>query len=111
MYHFGLFTSLSNFSWTERKDDGYKRMQRFMMELFSIAILSVQNHIWLRMFSTYCGFWLYALHLSYANIPSKLLQKELYVAFPVTAPSLAGFCLTVFTENPSGPITSTSTIW
>ncbi len=44
-------------------------------------------------------------------IPNKLLQKELYVAFPVTAPSLAGFCLTVFTVNPSGPVTSTSTIW
>lgn len=51
------------------------------------------------------------LNLSFLYIPSKLLQKELYVAFPVTAPSLAGFCLTVFTVNPSGPVTSTSTIW
>lgn len=40
---------------------------------------------------------------------SKLFQKELYVALPVTAPSLAGFLLTVWTEKPSGPVTSTST--
>ena len=41
----------------------------------------------------------------------RLFQKELYVALPVTAPSLAGFLLTVFTEKPSGPVTSTSTTW
>lgn len=41
--------------------------------------------------------------------PSKLFQKELYVALPVTAPRLAGFLLTVCTEKPPGPVTSTST--
>lgn len=43
--------------------------------------------------------------------PCTLLQKEVYVALPVTAPSAAGFLLTVLTEKPSHPVTSTSTTW
>lgn len=33
------------------------------------------------------------------------------MALPVTAPSAAGFLLTVLTEKPSHPVTSTSTTW
>lgn len=43
------------------------------------------------------------------DLPCTLLQKEVYVALPVTAPSAAGFLLTVFTEKPLHPVTSTST--
>lgn len=111
MYRFHTF---SNFSWTEGKEDSYKRMQKVYIGIVFYVYLYYRCKT---RFGLGCSAhtvvfgYIHSICLSYANIPSKLLQKELYVAFPVTAPSLAGFCLTVFTENPSGPITSTSTIW
>lgn len=57
----------------------------------------------------YKPIYFFIIFLFFFYSPSKLFQKEVYVARPVTAPREAGFLLTVLTEKPPGPVTSTST--